>query len=204
MGARMPISKMPGKEPARRRVPGGPAGKLAARLTRFRRREEGNSTIEFVILFPIFIIIFMSCFEMGMLMTRQVMLERALDLSVRDLRLGNWKPPTHDELKRTVCNRAGIIPDCMNSMLIELQPVSKSSWTPLPKQATCNDRSAPIQPVTTFNGGAENEMMIVRACAIMKPWFVATSLGLRLPLVDGENYAIVSSSAFVNEPGAGG
>ncbi|MBS8228883.1 pilus assembly protein [Vannielia litorea] len=183
--------------------PRGRLWHLATRLRRFRKREEGNSTIEFVILFPIFIIIFMSCFEMGMLMTRQVMLERAVDLSVRDLRLGHWKPPTHDELKKAICNRAGIIPDCMNSMLIELQPVSKSTWTPLPKQATCNDKSAPIQPVTTFNGGTENEMMIVRACAIMKPWFVANGLGLRLPLVDGENYAIVSSSAFVNEPGAG-
>lgn len=182
----------------------GRAGWLARRLRRFRGGEDGNATIEFVILFPIFIVIFMSSFEVGILMTRQVMLERALDLSVRDLRLGTWKPPTHDEFKRVLCNRAAIIPNCMNSMLIELQPVSKSSWTPLPKQATCNDRTADVQPVTTFNGGAENEMMIVRACAIMKPWFIATSLGLRLPLVDGENYAIVSSSAFVNEPGAGG
>ncbi|MCO6381593.1 MAG: pilus assembly protein [Vannielia sp.] len=186
------------------RFPKGRLWHLATRLRQFRKREEGNSTIEFVILFPIFIVVFMSCFEMGMLMTRQVMLERAVDLSVRDLRLGHWSPPTHDELKRTICNRAGIIPDCMNSMLIELQPVKKDTWTPLPKQATCNDKSAPVQPVTAFNGGDENEMMIVRACAIMKPWFTATAYGLKLPLVDGENYAIVSSSAFVNEPGAGG
>ncbi|QDC10222.1 pilus assembly protein [Oceanicola sp. D3] len=204
MGALMPTDQMHKPERRPRRIPGGPASKLAARLLRFRRREEGNTTIEFVILFPIFIIIFMSCFELGMLMTRQVMLERALDLSVRDLRLGHWKPPTHDELKKALCDRAGVIPDCLNSMLIELQPVSKTTWTPLPPQATCVDKSAPIQPVTTFNGGNENQMMIVRACAVTKPWFVATALGLKLPLVDGENYAIVSSSAFVNEPGAGG
>jgi len=177
-------------------------GAVAARLRRFRKADNGSSTIEFVILFPIFIIIFMSCFEAGMLMTRQVMLERAVDLSVRDLRLGHWAPPTHDEIKKTICNRAGIIPDCMNALLVELQPVSKSTWTPLPPQVTCQDKSNPITPA--FAGGAENEMMIVRACAITKPWFYATGLGLKLPLVDGEHYAIVSSSAFVNEPGAGG
>ncbi|MBT0958794.1 pilus assembly protein [Alphaproteobacteria bacterium KMM 3653] len=178
-------------------------GHLARRLTRAKRDESGTASIEFVILFPIFMILFMSTFEAGLLMTRQVMLERAVDISVRGLRLGTWSPPTHDELKTNICNLAGIIPDCMENMLIELQSVSTSSWTPLPPVATCNDRDEPIQPVTTFTGGDENEMMIVRACAIMKPWFYATSLGLKLPLIDSEHYALVSSSAFVNEPGAG-
>ncbi|SIN98747.1 TadE/TadG family type IV pilus assembly protein [Vannielia litorea] len=185
------------------RFKGGRLARLAARLRRYRSREDGNATIEFVILFPVFIILFLSCFEVGMLMTRQVMLERALDLSVRGLRLGHWSPPTHQELKESICERAGIIPDCMNSLLIELQPVSKSTWTPLPDQATCSDKSAPVQPVTTFHGGTENEMMLVRACAVMKPFFRSTAYGMRLPLIDGENYALVSTSAFVNEPGAG-
>src|SRR5690606_40360377 len=66
----------------------------------------------------------MSSLEMGTLMLRHVMLERALDMSVRDLRLGNWNNPTHDDFKRVVCNRAGVIPDCMNVLLVELRPVS--------------------------------------------------------------------------------
>lgn len=176
---------------------------IRKRVRRAKKDEDGSASIEFVILFPIFMVLFMSTFEAGLLMTRQVMLERAVDISVRGLRLGTWSPPTHEELKRNICNLAGILPDCMNNMLIELQPVSTSTWTPLPAVATCRDNDEPIQPVTTFNGGDQNEMMIVRACATMKPWFYATGLGLRLPLIDSENYALVSSSAFVNEPGAG-
>jgi len=183
--------------------PEGRLRRAANRLRRFRRGEDGNSTIEFVILFPVFIFLFLSCFEAGMLMMRQVMLERALDLSVRSLRLGHWKPPTHDEMKEAICTRTGMIPDCENSLLLELRPVNTDTWTGLPTEVTCVDKSGEIEPVITFNGGDENEMMMVRACAVMKPWFVATGWGLKLPLIDGEHYALVSTSAFVNEPGAG-
>ncbi|MFV2034455.1 MAG: TadE/TadG family type IV pilus assembly protein, partial [Halocynthiibacter sp.] len=41
-------------------------------LRRFRRGEKGNVTIEFVIIFPVFMIIFLSAFEAGVLMTRWV------------------------------------------------------------------------------------------------------------------------------------
>ncbi|MEM6374260.1 MAG: TadE family protein, partial [Pseudomonadota bacterium] len=120
---------------------------------RFFRREEGSSTVEFVILFPIFMTIFISTFDVGMLMVRQVMLDRATDISVRALRLGSWDTPTQDRMKRNICNIAGILPDCMNNLMIELRPVSTSTWSPLPASPTCVDKDAIIQPVTTFDGG---------------------------------------------------
>ena len=105
------------------------------------RREDGTATIEFVILFPALMTLFLSSFEVSVLLLRSVMLDKALDTTVRELRLGWVADPTAAGLRKQLCDRTPIIPDCMNSMLIELQPVSKSSWTPLPKQATCNDRS---------------------------------------------------------------
>ena len=173
---------------------------LLRRLRRRLRREEGNSTIEFVIIFPIFMTIFISTFEAGMLMVRQVMLDRATDISVRALRLGSWATPTHEQLKRNICNLSAILPDCMNSVLIELRPVSTTTWTPLPSNPTCVDKDALIQPVTTFDGGQQNEMMLVRVCALVKPMFPTTGLGLRLPEEGDDYYALVSTSAFVNEP----
>ena len=56
-------------------------------ISRFARREDANATVEFVIVFPIVIMLFIAAFETSMLLTRQVMLERALDQSVRHLRL---------------------------------------------------------------------------------------------------------------------
>lgn len=168
---------------------------------RLRDDVRGNATLEFVMMFPIFIIVFLSAFEGGIMMTRHVMLERSLDLAVRDLRLGTWNPPTHQELKDKVCSKALVIPDCGNAVLLELRPVSTVTWQPLQGGATCVDRDEAIQPVTTFVSGGSSEMMLVRACAVFDPVFISTGIGLRLPTVDDRGgYALVATSAFVNEP----
>ena len=44
-------------------------------------------------------------------------------------------------------------------------------------------------------------MMMVRVCALSKPLFPTTGIGVGMQ-VDGDgNYAIVATTAFVNEPG---
>jgi Flp pilus assembly protein TadG len=61
------------------------------------RRENATATMEFVITFPIIMILFIAVFETSMIMTRQVMMERTLDQAVRILRLANGltvTPPT--------------------------------------------------------------------------------------------------------------
>jgi Flp pilus assembly protein TadG len=174
--------------------------KFLTRSGRAAKSEDGASTIEFVILFPFFIILVCSSIEMGVLMIRNVMLERALDLSVRGLRLGVWTPPTHEELKRSICNNAAILPDCMDTLLVELRVVSTETWQPLTTQATCVDRSEEVQPVTSVDAGTENDMMLVRACSKFKPMFHWTSVGQKLPTDNNGDYALVSTTAFVNEP----
>ncbi len=178
-------------------------GTFRSRLSRLSarfRREDGNSSIEFVILFPIFMVLFMSSFEIGLLMVRQVMLDRATDIAVRSLRLGLWEDANHDDLKDYICEVALILPECKANMLIELSPVSKETWSPLPEGPTCIDKSAEVQPVTTFKAGIQNELMMVRVCALQKPFFPLTGLGLQLPRHDPDHYALISLSAFVNEP----
>ncbi len=171
-----------------------------------RRGDDGNVTIEFVLVFPVFLIIFLSAFEAGILMTRQVMLERALDITVRDLRLGFLPTPglseaeAHLELKATICSRSLIIPDCGNAILLEMRPVSRLTWEPLNNVATCVDRSESVQPATVFRAGAQNEMMILRACSVFEPVFPSTGLGMRLPKDGNGDYALLATTAFVNEP----
>ncbi|MCB2122196.1 MAG: pilus assembly protein, partial [Rhodobacteraceae bacterium] len=82
-------------------------------LKRFLRQERGAVTIEFVLWFPLFFGIFLSSVESGMLMLRYVMLERGVDVTVRDLRIGTLKFPSHDDLKREICRNSLILPDCV-------------------------------------------------------------------------------------------
>jgi len=173
---------------------------IARLARRFRRREDGTATIEFVILFPAIMTLFFSSVEVGIFLTRSVMLDRALDLNVRALRLGALNPATHDELKRRICEDALIFKDCPNAVLIELTPISRSAWNLPSGNLKCVNRSEDIQPVVEFNTGAENEIMLVRACAVLNPFFGSTRMVMGVPLDDSGGMVISSASTFVNEP----
>ena len=58
---------------------------LARFLRLFRRNEDGGPTVEFALIFLPFIILPVSGFELGLLMTRHVMMERGIDMAVREV-----------------------------------------------------------------------------------------------------------------------
>lgn len=174
------------------------------RWWQFIRREDGGATIDFILIFPAMFVVFVSTVDVGLLMVRQVMLDRGVDITVRALRLGQLEPngpddSIHELLKRNVCSIAGLLPKCMDNILIELQPIDTATWTPLAATPTCIDADADVQPVTNPNFGQQNEMMLVRVCAMLKPMFTTSSIGMQLTR-DGDYFGIVSTSAFVNEP----
>ncbi|MBV1869088.1 MAG: pilus assembly protein [Marinosulfonomonas sp.] len=168
-------------------------------LKRRARQESGTATIEFALLFPAFITLFLMVFETGLLLTRGVMLDRGVDISMRELRLGTLNPMTHTNLKSKICANSAIIPDCMESVTVELLPVD-STWMPLATGPTCVDRTEVIQPVLDFVPGAANELVLVRVCAIFDPFFPSTGLAAQIRLDATGAYALVATSAYVNEP----
>ena len=174
--------------------------RLKSRIGSFRRRESGAATVEFALIFPAYIFVFLSAFEVGLANIRMVMIERASDLAVRALRLNTGNPPSYNDIKTAVCNAAGIIPECMDFIQIELQPVSTTTWNLLDNNADCIDRASTIDPVVAFSNGQQNELMIVRVCAVVDPIFPAMGMGLIMPKDETGGYRLVASTAFVNEP----
>lgn len=173
---------------------------LTKRLKRAFSREDGSATIEFVILFPAILTVFFSAFEVSIYLTRSVLLDRALDLNVRLLRLGTLEPATQAELQRRVCNDALIFKDCPNAIAIELTEVPTTTWALPQGTVSCVERGADVQPAVGFNLGMRNEVMLVRACAVLDPFFGTTPLVMDLPLDASGGYAVVAASTFVNEP----
>ncbi len=177
--------------------------RLRLRAAKVAREEDGTATIPFLLFLPFFMMLVISSLEMGILMLRHVMLERSLDLSVRDLRLGLFTGD-YDDFKKDVCDRAGIIPDCINTLVIELRPVSTTTWEPLASGPICVDRANPLVPLgNPFETGAGDELMLIRACAKFDPIVPMTGLGFHLPKDNTGAYALVSTTAFVNEPEPG-
>lgn len=169
-------------------------------LRRLGLSEAGAASVEFVIVFPFFVGVFVSGFEVAMMNMRAVMLERATDIVVRKIRLSGGGTLQYDQVKADICNTAGIIPDCMNTVKIELQPVDTANWAGLNGQVDCIKRNAVIQPVVKFTNGQQNEMMLIRVCAIVDPIFPTIGVGKSMPVDDSGGYMVIASSAFVNEP----
>ncbi len=170
------------------------------KLTRLWRKEEGSVTVEFVIVFPFFIGLFLSSVELGMITLRHTMLERGLDLAVRDIRLTTGAAPQHDAIKDAICETAGLIPNCSSSLRLEMVQVDLRNAVSLDEDVDCVDNSKPVEPVRSFVNGRENEMMILRACVKFDPFFPTTGLGKKLTTDGAGQSALVAMAAFVQEP----
>lgn len=175
--------------------------KFAKLTKRFIRSEDGNGTVEFAITFPAMLMFMLSGIELGVMMLNHSGLERAMDLTVRDIRLSTGSAPQHDEIKDLICQRAGFIKNCSGNLKLEMVQVDPRDWVGLSREATCSDASKEVQPLTTFkNDAADNELMVLRACAKIEPVFPTTGLGKNIKKDGAGNYALVSTSVFVQEP----
>lgn len=178
--------------------------RLAARLPllrRFVRAEEGSSTVEFVLWVPFMLLFLASMVESAMFMTRWMLLDRALDIAVRELRLATFSPPTFPEFRQSICDYAKL-PECMARLQVELVPVTNGTWTALANSPNCINRSSDIEPVnaTTYTPGVSNQIMAVRVCALMDPMYPNVGLGFLLPKDANGELQVIAFSAYAQEP----
>ena len=173
-------------------------------LRRFRKSADGSASVEFVIIFPIFMLLFLSSFELGTVMLRQTMLDRGIDMTVRQVRLGLVVPVTHDRLKDMICQRAAMLPNCAAELKLEMIVTNPRAWRNLGANADCVDVVNRLQPPREFEAGAPNQMMLLRACHLFQPYFANVSMGALLgdliPKESGNMYALISTSSYVVEP----
>ena len=174
---------------------------LSRSLGRFRRSESGHATIEFALVFPSMLFLLLSGVEMGLVSLQHAMLERAMDITVRDIRLSTGSAPQHDEIKDLLCERAGFISNCEDNMLLEMVEIDPRAWGGISKNDTCTDQSEEVAPVVQFkNDAGDNALMILRACAKIDPVFPTVGLGRNVVKDGAGQFALVAISAFVQEP----
>lgn len=179
---------------------------LNSGLERFRKEEDGVVTVEFVIIFPIFFLFFLMTYENGMISLQHVLLERGVDIAVRDVRIGRLANPTADDLRTRICDVSSIIPECDTQLRIEMIRRDVRNWVPVNGPVQCVDRGEAVQTEETFESFGDNELMYLRVCARIDPVLPTTGLiGRRITASNsgsaaGGSYALVSSAAFVVEP----
>lgn len=173
---------------------------LTKPFRKFFRNEDGNATLEFSILFvPMFSTLMWSA-EIGMIHLNHSMLERALDMTVRELRLGTGTAPQHDQIRDMICDRAMFIEDCDTNVRLEMVRIDPYNWTNPPTNADCIDATQTIEPVRSFVAGASNELMFLRVCAKFDPILPHIGLSRGLDLDGGDQFPLIATAAFVQEP----
>jgi len=173
---------------------------ISSLFGRFSRSEEGSGTVEFAITFPAMLFFMLSGVELGFVTLHHSMLERAMDIVVRDIRLTTGAAPQHDKIKKMICAEAGFISNCNDNLHLEMIQIDPDNWADIPDEATCTDKSEEVSPVVFFENGLENELMILRACAKIDPVFPTTGLGNNVVKDGAGQYSLISISAFVQEP----
>ncbi|SLN32159.1 TadE-like protein [Roseovarius litorisediminis] len=171
-------------------------------LGRFRKSESGTASVEFVLVFPVFLILMMFSIELGFVTLRHTLLERGLDMAARDIRLstGSNPDPTHDSIKADICEYASLLVNCENNLRLEMEPADLRAFNPLSSQVKCTDKSEEVNLITEVTPGAQNQLMLLRACLKYDPLFPKSFLGKALQKDAYGQVAIVSLTAFVQEP----
>lgn len=170
-------------------------------LRRFLRDDSGSVVlIPFVIWLPLFLAIIIAGLELGALSLRHTQLERGLDASVREVRLGTGEELDHAELKSMICENATALSDCEDMLYLEMIPLDLRDWSEPSLAAQCVDTSEEVRPVVEFDAGNPNELMMLRACYKYQPIAPTGALASAMAK-DANGYAaLVSFSAFVQEP----
>ena len=177
-------------------------GRVKTALRRVWRQEDGTSSVEFVMVFPIFLFALFWSIETCVWMLRATSLERGLDMAIREIRISTQNSqPTYDELKQIICDTSGMLgSDCFTDLKLELQKTDPRAFTGLPANADCQDKSEPIKPAVNFKPGQPNDLMLVRACARIEPIFPALHVGNAMKRETDGGTALVAISTFVQEP----
>ncbi|QFT81854.1 TadE-like protein [Roseovarius sp. THAF27] len=171
--------------------------------TAFRRLindEAGSATVEFVLVFPLYLSFMLMSIELGFVTMRHTLLERGLDMAVREVRLGTGTAPQHDDIKDLVCDNAFMVLNCKEKLRLEMRPANIFALQTLDTTADCTDKAEPAKPVRTFTPGVANQLMLMRACYKYEPFFPKQFLGSALDKDASGEAKIVSMTAFVQEP----
>ncbi|MBS3847148.1 MULTISPECIES: TadE/TadG family type IV pilus assembly protein [Devosia] len=165
----------------------------------FVRHQAGAAAVEFALIVPMLFALIFSTIEVGWTMVQTIMLERGLDLTVRSLRIGSLANPTQTLIRQAVCKQAMVLNDCVNTLTIELIPITKEADYPT-DSSRCINRGSKVAPVLRFDAGSRSQTVFVRACFVVSPLTPGLGVGLALPKDNTGAYRIIAKSAFVNEP----
>ncbi len=168
---------------------------------RFLRNQSGQIAIEFTVLFPILFSALLIAIELGLYTLQQTMLDRALDLAVREVRVDSTQEHSHASIKRMICDNETFFSDCDTELMLELSVVDPRGFSGFSSARNCADRATPVNPMHSYNPSNGHALMLVRACYVFDPIFPVTRLWQSGATGTENGIMMTSTSVFVQETG---
>lgn len=170
-------------------------------IHRFRSSEDGTASVEFSILVPLLFAIFVAALESGLMMVRWTSIDRASDMVIRQLRLGQLVNPTAQTLRREICDRTYMIENCFENTVVEITEINRATFQMPATDEPCVTRTDRIiVPVTQIVPGQQNDLMLIRVCVTVDALFPTSVYALPIEYDAQGGYALAVASVYVNEP----
>ncbi len=164
--------------------------------------QRGAASIEFITVMPLAVAVFFASAESGILSLRQTFLDRALELTIREVRLGMITNTSSANLKSLICARMAMVDNCAENLALEMNVRSSFNFLSIPNTTTsCIDRATNTEPVLTYEPGAENELVLVRACLVQDIVFPTSVAQVSVFGTTNQEFHLISTTVFVKEPG---
>ena len=174
-------------------------------LRKLRKDNGGVSAIEFAMLFPVILALTFFILESSWYYTRVVSFDNAVRQLTKDIYINSVGSSglTATDLEQQICDNFFLSgPDCTTNLVLELTEVSGLTSLPT-NQAECisfNSANQLVRPVVNFNVGIAASTIFLRACLSTEFFFPGLGFALGVATTNGR-HNIISSTAFVNEPG---
>jgi len=169
---------------------------FAAFIRRSIRDQGGATAVEFAIVALPFFMLLTAILDAAMIFFVSGVLSNAVDLTVRQIRLGvaNQNGWTATEFKTQICGRIPFQTDCANRLVVVVKPVDEFSLSP--SQPLIKD--GVLQTTSSYVLGSSGGYMIVQ---VFLPWDSLMSAITPKPLQLADGKILLSASAlFKNEP----
>lgn len=167
-----------------------------------RADEEGGATVEFVLILPVFLLVFLSAIETGLLVVRQALLERAAGITLREIKIDGTGSVSLSQRKQDFCEASILFSQCEQTVFFAFDTIDTESWDLSGNSTGCVDATNTVAPVTEFSPGLSSEVSVIRLCALFDPIFPSTGLGAKLQRTEAGQFAQVVHAAFVSEAGS--
>jgi Flp pilus assembly protein TadG len=169
---------------------------------KLKQDKDGVAAIEFTLLAPIFFALIFGTIEMGYLFLKINMLNNAVAVVSKVIYTGAASDGsvTYEDIEDSICENIYFVgSNCAGNLHIELTEISSFSDFPT-TVAECEDTDLNITPSVSYNPGSAKSIIFMRACFMTDILMPGLAFGLNLEKTANNKFAIISSTAFVNEP----